>query len=356
MTNSLYALILAGGSGERFWPLSRRSRPKQLLKLVSEKTLLEETVERLDGLVPRDQILILTNIEQEAAVRELLRDMPPENIVAEPAKRDTAAAVALAAGWIAARDHQATVLVLPADHVIKDRVAFQQTLSTAARAAEETGALVTIGVKPSWACPGFGYIEQGALAPLNGATPNEIYHVVRFREKPNAELADSFFRAGNFRWNAGMFVWSVPTVLSEFNRHAPELADFISQLRAPGNWEKTLQTRFKKLPKISFDYAIMEKADRVLMVEASFDWDDVGGWRAVASYLAKDEKGNAANCDLTTLQASENIVFNESPAKVALLGVHNLIVVRTDDALLICNRRDAEKIKNLVADLPPELQ
>ena len=357
MTNSLYALILAGGSGERFWPLSRRARPKQLLKLVSDKTLLEETVERLEGLVPRAQILILTNIEQEEAVRELLPDLPPENIVAEPAKRDTAAAVALAAGWIAARDHQATVLVLPADHVIKDRTAFQETLTTAARAAEETGALVTIGVKPTWACPGFGYIEQGAPASLNdGAATNEIFHVVRFREKPNAELADTFFREGNFRWNAGMFVWSVPTVLSEFNRHAPELADFISQLRAPGNWEKTLQTRFRNLPKTSFDYAIMEKADRVLMVEASFDWDDVGGWRAVASYLAKDEKGNAANCDLTVLNASDNIVFNATPAKIALLGVHNLIVVRTADALLICNRRDAEKIKNLVADLPPELQ
>src|SRR5438105_4781598 len=162
MRNSLYALILAGGSGERFWPLSRRARPKQLLKLISEKTLLEETVGRLEGLVPRDQILILTNIEQEAAVRELLPNLPSENIVAEPAKRDTAAAVALAAGWIAARDHQATVLVLPADHVIKDRTAFQETLMTAARAAEETGALVTIGVKPTWACPGFGYIERGA--------------------------------------------------------------------------------------------------------------------------------------------------------------------------------------------------
>src|SRR5207237_7490013 len=134
---------------------------------------------------------------------------------------------------------------------------------------------------------------------------------------------------GNFRWNAGMFVWSVPTVLSEFNRHAPELADFISQIRAPGKWETALGERFRSLPIISFDYAIMEKADRVLMVEASFDWDDVGGWRAVASYLKKDEKGNAANCGLTTLQASENIVFNESPTKVALLGVHNLIVVRT---------------------------
>ena len=357
MTNSLYALILAGGSGERFWPLSRRARPKQLLQLVSDKTLLEETIDRLEGLVPHERILILTNVDQEVALRELLPDFPSENIVAEPTKRDTAAAVALATGWVAKRDHQATMLVLPADHVIKQREAFHETLRTAVRAAEETGAMVTIGVKPTWACPGFGYIEQGASVPLKSSTKaNPIFRVVRFREKPNAELADRFFCDDKFRWNAGMFVWSVPTVLSEFNRHAPELAHFISQLRAPDNWEPTLRERFSKLPRISFDYAIMEKADRVLMVEASFDWDDVGGWRAVASYLENDDKGNAANGNLTTMNASNNIVFNDSSTKIALLGVHNLIVVRTDDALLICHRHDAEKIKNLVRDLPPELQ
>ena len=357
MTNPPYALILAGGSGERFWPLSRRARPKQLLKLVSDKTLLEETIDRLAGLVPEEKILVLTNVDQESAVRELLPDLPPENILAEPAKRDTAAAVALATAWVAARDHRATMMVLPADHVINDRTAFQKTMQTATRAAEETGALVTIGIKPTWACPGFGYIEQGAPAPLKGgSTPNNVFRVVRFREKPNSELADSFVRRDNFRWNAGMFVWSVPTVLSEFNRHAPELADFISQIRATGNWEHALSSRFAELPVISFDYAIMEKADRVLMVEASFDWDDVGGWRAVASYLPTDENSNAANCDLTTLHASNNIVFSENPGKIALLGVHNLIVIQTDDAILVCSRHDVEKIKNLVGKLPSNLQ
>ena len=357
MKNPLYALILAGGSGERFWPLSRRARPKQFLPLVSDRTLLEETVDRLDGLVPPERILVLTNVDQEATLRGLLPDLPPQNIVAEPAKRDTAAAVALATSWVAMRDHRATMLVLPADHVIKDRVAFQETMQTAARAAEETGALVTIGIKPTWACPGFGYIEQGSSVTLpGGRAPNDVFRVLRFREKPNAELADTFVQNGNFRWNAGMFVWSVPTVLSEFNRHAPELADFISQIRAPGHWECALRTRFANLPAISFDYAIMEKADRVLMVEASFDWDDVGSWRAVAAYLVKDEHYNASNCDLTTLHASDNIVFSDQPAKIALLGVHNLIVVRTGDALLICNRREAERIKDLVSKLPPDLQ
>ena len=356
MSKPIYALILAGGSGERFWPLSRRNRPKQLLRLVSERTLLEETVARLEGFVPTERVLILTNIEQEKGVRDLLEGFPKQNIIAEPAKRDTAAAVALGAGWVAARDHSATMLAFPADHVIADRAAFQETMKTAAAAAEETGALITIGIKPTWACPGFGYIEQGEPVRLRSDGKIAVHRVVRFREKPNVDLAESFLRKGNFRWNAGMFVWSVPTVLSEFNRHAPELADFISQVRSPKDLDKILHERFAKLPRISFDYAIMEKAEHVLVVEASFDWDDVGSWQAVARYFKKDEHGNAANGALTALDSSDNIIFNDGETTIALLGVHNLIVVRTGDAILICHRHQAEKIKNLVGTLPPELQ
>src|ERR1700745_927214 len=206
MPNSLYALILAGGSGERFWPLSRRARPKQLLRLVAEQTLLEQAVARLEGLVPPERLLILTNVDQEAAVRELLPQVPKENIIAEPAKRDTAAAVALGAGWVAARDHGATMVVLPADHIINDTAEFQKTLGVAAAAAEETGALVTIGIKPTWACPGYGYIGQGDAVKLRPpAKETAVPRVVRFREKPNADLAESFIRKGNFRSNAGMF-------------------------------------------------------------------------------------------------------------------------------------------------------
>ena len=357
MLNSIYALILAGGSGERFWPLSRQARPKQLLRLVADKTLLEETLARLEGFVPAERILILTNAEQEDAVRKLLETFPTENIVAEPAKRDTAAAVALGTGWVAARDHAAIMAVLPADHVILNRAAFQETLALAAEAAEETSGLVTIGIKPSWACPGFGYIEQGKPVRLRKRPDkNGIHRVQRFREKPNLDLAESFLRKGNFRWNAGMFVWSVPTVIREFNRYAPELADFISQLRAPENFEKALRERFNKLPRISFDYAIMEKADRVLVVEASFDWDDIGSWRAVANYFEKDKHGNAANRSITALDSSNNIVFEEDGTAVALLGVHDLIVVRTPDALLICHQHEAERIKDLIGKIPPELQ
>jgi mannose-1-phosphate guanylyltransferase len=357
MPDSIYALILAGGSGERFWPLSRRARPKQLLRLVADKTLLEETLARLDGLIPRERILVLINAEQEDAVRKLLGDFPKENIVAEPAKRDTAAAIALGTGWVAVRDHAAIMVVLPADHVIANREAFQDTLALAADAAKETSELVAIGIKPTWACPGFGYIEHGKPVKLRKRPDTELIHrVVRFREKPNPDLAESFLRRGNFRWNAGMFVWAVPTVLREFNRHAPELADFISQLQAPGNFDNALRERYPRLPQISFDYAIMEKADRVLVVEAGFDWDDIGSWRAVANYFEKDKRGNASNRALTAVDSSNNIVFDEDGTTIALLGVHDLIVVRTPDALLVCHRHEAERIKELIGKLPPELQ
>ncbi len=355
MSNQIYALILAGGSGERFWPLSRRTLPKQLLRLVSKTALLEETVNRLSSWIPKERILVLTNVNQEKNVRALLKDLPTENIVAEPAKRDTAAAMALGTAWVALRDHSAVMMVLPADHVIADAKAFRETMSLAASAAEETGSLVTIGIKPTWACPGFGYIEQGEAITLKKEHA-KVHRVLRFREKPNADLAESFVRQGHFRWNAGMFVWSVPTVLREFTRYTPKLADFISQLRAPGKFDSVLREGFERLPKISFDYAIMEKADRVLVVEAQFDWDDVGSWTAVAKYLEKDSQGNAARGQLTAVDATNNIVFDDTNQAVALLGVHNLVVVRTADALLVCHRHQVEKIKELLGKLPPSLQ
>lgn len=348
----IYVLVLAGGSGERFWPLSRRALPKQLLRLVSSCSLLEATIARLEGLIPSARILVLTNVDQEKGVRETLKKFPDCTIIAEPSKRDTAAAVALGVAWVAARDHNAAMVVLPADHVIKDTPAFQKIVRDAVDAAQGQDALITIGIRATSANPGFGYIEMGEAISGRPA----LYRVVRFREKPNVDLAESFLRKGNFRWNAGMFVWTVPTILTEFNRHAPEFGRFIAMMSAPGAFEKNWSDKFSKLSKTSFDYAVMEHADRVLVLEAEFDWDDVGGWQAVARYFDKDSRGNAANCALTALEASDNIVFDESGRNVALLGVNNLIVVRTRDAVLVCHRHDAEKIKNLVAKLPEELQ
>jgi mannose-1-phosphate guanylyltransferase len=353
----LYVLILAGGSGERFWPLSRRARPKQLLSLLSKETLLEATVRRLDGLVSAENILVLTNADQEAAVREVCVALPPENIVAEPAKRDTAAAIALGVGWIARRAPQATMIVLPADHLIRDAAAFQTTLRTAALAAEQTGDLVTIGIEPTWACPGFGYIEAGERVQIAGAPQKPVVrNVARFREKPNAELAETFFRQGNFRWNAGMFIWSIQAILSGLQRHAPALGEFVGRLHGGQDFAAVLRDDFPQLPKVSIDYAVMEKAARVLVVEATFDWDDVGSWTAIAKYLEKDTADNRANGPIVTVEASNNIIFTQPAKRVALLGVSDIIVVDTPDALLVCNRHDAERIKELVAKVPPALQ
>ncbi len=354
---SLYVLILAGGSGERFWPLSRRNRPKQLLSLFAQETLLEATLRRLEGLTPPERILILTNADQEAGVRALAKALPAENIIAEPAKRDTAAAIALGVAWVSQRDNTATMAVLPADHLITDAEGFRKTVRTAAAAAEASGELVTIGIAPTWACPGFGYIELGQRSVVPSAEGGpEVYEVKRFREKPNAELAETFLRQGNFRWNAGMFVWTVPAIVSAFHRHVPALSKFIDRYHGAADGAALLREVFPTLPKISIDYAIMEKASRVLVVEAGFDWDDVGSWTAVAKYLKGDAAGNLGNTQLQAIDSSGNIVFSDQPTFVGLLGVRDMIVVRTGDALLVCRRQEAEKIKELVARVPEELQ
>ena len=208
---NLYALILAGGSGSRFWPLSRNARPKQLLSLFDNETLIEKAINRLEGLVPTENILVLTNEAQLDAVRAVLPQLPEENIVAEPARRDTAPAIALAAGWIAARNPEATMLVLPADQLVLKDAAFREVLAAAAWAAEKEEAIVTLGIKPDWACPSYGYIERGdiiAEAPGSGAAVREV---TTFREKPSVETAQSYLESGRFSWNAGIFVWTVPT-------------------------------------------------------------------------------------------------------------------------------------------------
>jgi mannose-1-phosphate guanylyltransferase len=218
--------------------------------------------------------------------------------------------------------------------------------------------MVTIGIKPTWACPGFGYIEQGAPVRLSGETGGQTVHeVVRFREKPNAELAEQFIKQGNFRWNAGMFIWPLSAILAALERHAPALANFVGALHAGADFATTLAERFPDLPKVSIDYAIMEKAQRVLVVEAGFDWDDVGSWPAIAKYLINDADGNAVNTTrLTTQDSAGNIVYTTQPGHVALMGVRDLIVVQTEDALLVAHRSEAEKIKLLVGKVPPELQ
>ncbi len=352
---NLYAVILAGGSGRRFWPLSRDARPKQLIPLLEEKTMLQQALDRLAGLIPAERTLILTNVEQLTTVQALFPDFPQANILAEPTKRDTAPAIALGIGWVAQQDPNAVMVVLPSDQLIKDAAAFQTCLTDATLAAASQKALVTIGIKPTWPCPSYGYVERGAQVTVPATSPDAaIYEVTRFREKPSMEQAADFLAAGNFTWNAGMFVWSVPTVREELAAHCPPLAEFVTDIVAQGV-APLLRDRFPALTPISIDFALMEKASRVLNVEATFDWDDVGSWISVAKYLETDAQGNASNSPLAQMDSAGNIIYSQARPQVALLGVRDLIIVQTEDALMVADRNNADAIKKLVDLVPKRL-
>jgi len=358
LQRNVYALILAGGSGTRFWPLSRDRRPKQLLRLFDDETLIEKAVARLEGFVPLENVLILTSASQVDGVREVLPGLPASHIVAEPARRDTAPAIALAAGWVAARDPEAVMVALPADQLVRKEEEFRGLLAAASEAASLDDVIVTLGIRPDWPCPGYGYIERGDAADIPGyeagVTVNEV---ISFREKPSPDLAEEFLARGNFAWNAGIFIWSIPTLIAELERHCPELAAFIRALRDSDDFDGLVGEQFPRLTRISIDFALMEKASRVLNIEADIGWDDVGGWLSVAKYLEKDDAGNAHNGAVVASGSSGNIVFSEGDEAplVALLGVEDLIVVRTADAILVAHRDEADRIKALVGELPPEL-
>ncbi len=349
-----YALILAGGSGTRFWPLSRNARPKQLLDLFGKGTMLRQAIGRLSGLVPTENIFILTNTLQEAEVRRQAAELPAENIVAEPARRDTAPAVALGAALIARRDPQANMIVIPSDALILDAESFRSLAAEALELAGRQRALITIGIKPTWPCPSYGYIERAGRLE-DAALTHPCHEVARFREKPDAATAAQYLASGNFCWNAGMFIWNVAFLREELTAHAPELAGFIDRLTQAQELSRFIADEFPALTPISIDFALMEKAGRVLNFEASFDWDDVGSWLSVGKYLPERGEGNVANTELSHLKAADNIVFSASGKRVALVGVSDLIVVDTGDALLVAHRDEADAIKHIVSGLPEEL-
>lgn len=352
-----FVVILAGGSGTRFWPLSRDGRPKQLIDLFGAGTLLAQTVRRVEGLVPPGRILILTNAQQREAVLGAVPQVPEENVLAEPAKRDTAPAVALGIGWVARRNPRAVMAVLPADHLIQGEEEFRRVLAGAMDVAQRSNGIVTLGVKPSWPCPDYGYIQLGdevaELTTPGGIAPREV---VRFREKPKPEVAEEFLRQGGFSWNAGMFIWPVEFVRKELRQHASELADFVDGLESAEDFAGLVTRRYSELPKISIDYALMEKVKRSYNVEATFDWDDVGSWHSLARYLPEDAEGNRCRAHLTGVEACNNLVFSETSQHVALLGVSGLVVVQTGDALLIASRSAADQMKALVERIPEELR
>lgn len=347
--------IMAGGSGERFWPLSRKTKPKHLLRLISSKTLLEETVLRLKPLAKKPaNLLILTNHEQVPGVHKALPRFPKASLIPEPAKRDTAPAAALATA-LALRNHPDAILsLLPADAVIGRHPVFRAQLAAAARAAADSPSFVTLGIRPSYPATGFGYLHLGkkTLAHVKGGP---FLKVKRFVEKPSLAKATGYLSSGQYAWNAGIFVWKASTFLAEARRQQPALARFIEKFPRKGPYSKYLQKEFPRLPKISVDYAIMEGARSVLALRAAFPWDDVGSWTALPAHLATDKDGNTFRGPVLSMESRNSLALAEGGRPVALLGTQNLVVVDTPDALLVCPKDKVQEVKKLMPMLPREI-
>ncbi len=340
-----YVCIMAGGSGERFWPLSRQATPKHLLKLFSDRTLVEETVLRLEGVVPLNNIFVLTNEAQLAGTKAALPFLPSGQIIAEPAKRDTAPAAALATGLVRARDPKGVLALLPADALIKDTVTFARQLSGALARASVDDTLFTFAIKPTYPSTGFGYLE------MTDTQADGFRRVARFVEKPDQATAEAYLAGGNHGWNAGMFMWRVSAFMAEAEKHEPELAQFVRNFPT-GDPTEYLAQHFANLPKISVDYAIIEKASAVATQLAEFDWDDVGTWTALPTHLPKDGSGNTIKGSVVVQDASNNIAISGGRV-IALCGVKDLVVVETPDAVLVCHRDAVQNIKQLMPQLPP---
>src|SRR5471032_2323238 len=319
-----YACIMAGGSGERFWPLSRIARPKHLVPLLSATTLLEETVRRVEQALPASQIFVLTNAAQIEGCRAVLPQLMAHQFIAEPAKRDTAPACALGTALARNLDPEAVVVFLPADALIKDAATFGAQLKQASDLAGKHDTIVTFGIRPTEPSTRFGYLEAGAARPESSANC-PFFNVERFVEKPDAARAETYLKGGKHFWNAGIFLWKTSTFLREARRSQPELARFIENYPKT-NEEAYVAEKFPALPKISVDYAIMEKAERVTVAEARFEWEDMGSWTALPAQLPADEHGNTLRGAVAIHDSHGNIVM-AGKRTIALCGVRDLIVI-----------------------------
>ncbi|NGP87172.1 mannose-1-phosphate guanylyltransferase [Fodinibius halophilus] len=347
----LHAVVMAGGSGTRFWPRSTEQHPKQFLNIFGDRTMLQSTVERIEALVPAERVWVITNDKYVDLVQKQLPDLPTENIVGEPVGRNTAPCVAAAATLIEDRDPEATMVVLPADHLISDTDTFLSILKSAESKAADSNALVTIGIKPDRPETGYGYVEYDEEHSESHGD-HEVKKVAQFREKPDRETAEQFIKAGNFLWNSGMFVWQASTILEEFSEHLPEINQEIEKLRSSlttGSQKDAVDKFYHACPSISIDYGIMERSKSVFVVPGSFGWNDVGSWRAVYDLRSKDENGNVIETDHATFAHSKNnLIHSNSDKMIALIGVENIAVVETDTAIMVCNLDDSQGIKDVV--------
>ncbi|MGH9378029.1 MAG: mannose-1-phosphate guanylyltransferase [Terriglobia bacterium] len=345
-----YAMILAGGSGTRFWPLSRRSRPKQLLKLFGEESLLAQTLERLHGLVPPDRTYVFTNGTIRDAVRRELPRVPRSQIIAEPASRNTAPAIGLAAYEILRRDPHGVMVILPSDHIITKPNLFQQAVSAGYQTALEEGRSVVIGIKPSRPETGFGYIRLGPQEK-NARSPG-IFRVVQFTEKPPLTTARRYVRSGKYLWNAGMFIWRASTLIANLERFQPQMAAALRRITEAGGVRSAnaMKRLYPRLENISIDYALMEKVQNVSAVAADIGWSDVGSWAAAHELSPQDREGNVRPATALMVDSRRNIILS-SQKFVAAVGVQDLVIVETEDALLICPRDRSQDVGKLVKEI-----
>jgi mannose-1-phosphate guanylyltransferase len=357
-----FVIIMAGGRGERFWPVSREKTPKQLLTLLGEKSFLQEAVERVLPVVPAKNVFVITNAAQLPEVRKQLPKIPKENLVAEPMGRDTCAAVTLGAALVGARSTTGVMAVLPADHVIPDAKKFQQVLADGFDLAARGRAIVTIGIKPSGPDTGYGYIRVGeALPPPEGVKRYKtVFHrAEQFVEKPYFDKAVEYVSSGQYRWNAGMFIWSFVTVTEGLQKHQPEMYEacqrWFKVAANPAKLNKVLAKEYPEIKKVSIDYALMEHAQNVIVADGDFEWDDLGSWTALGRHIKPDAEGNSVVADFIHVDAARNIIFDarskDRRTPIAVVGLRDSILVQTDDAVMLAHKSEAQKVKELVKRL-----
>lgn len=349
----LVVMIMAGGAGTRFWPMSTEQRPKQFLNLFGGRSLLQQSYDRVAGLVPDDRIMVLTNESLTHLVREQLPSLPGDNVIGEPMRRDTAAAVALAALLARRRWGNPVMAVLTADHLIRPVELFQRTLLSAARAAASGRAIYTFGVQPSYPATSYGYLESGDKVADDGGIAH--FELKRFVEKPDSATAEGYLSTGRYYWNSGMFIWSIGTITAELERQMPDHVRHLGPaVEADGTarWKQSLAESFEQLEATSIDFGVMEGAEKINMLAAQFEWNDVGGWLALEEFLDSDDEGNTCRGRLETLDAGRNLVFCEDEEEtVALIGVSGLVVLRAGGRTLVVPKERAEEIKQLVKQL-----